>query len=547
MFHGWIAVAIGAVVSLIHVPPAAAQGISAGDRAKIGLTDLAALLGSAAPDGEGITAAQVEAPLTSGGTNYLPNAADSQLLGDTIIDKHGAGTTSTHATAVAQAFYGSNGVSPGVATIDAYNANLWIYSSFLRTNNWQAPQVTTRKVMNNSWVGSFAVGGNDGVALATDALRRIDYVVNRDKVVVVAGVNNGVTSFPQVLGNAYNVIAVGLSSGNSSPGPSTIDVAGRAKPDVVVPATSTSIGTAWVSGAAAILLETAGGNAAAAQPETIKAAMLAGATKDEFDLAGATPTTFDDWSRTTSQPLDYQYGAGELNVYNSYQILAAGQQSASMSSDVTPVGWDYADISAEGYNAYFFDIPEGYIARYLSAIATWNRDIEFTLGINYAPATLTPSLASVDLGLLRADGYGFEDVVDYSNSAIDNVEHVYQEWLLSGRYALAVVGDADTEVALAWYTRLVRLGDANCDGLVDAADYTLWADNYLSSDGTWAQGDFNLDGWVDGADYTVWADYFDFGNVSTATSAAVPEPATLMLAAIGLACLSLPWIRRRRG
>lgn len=60
-------------------------------------------------------------------------------------------------------------------------------------------------------------------------------------------------------------------------------------------------------------------------------------------------------------------------------------------------------------------------------------------------------------------------------------------------------------------------GDGNCDGRVDGADYTLWADYFGRDveDGA-ARGDFNGDGHVDGADYTVWADHYgETGPVCT--------------------------------
>ena len=52
-------------------------------------------------------------------------------------------------------------------------------------------------------------------------------------------------------------------------------------------------------------------------------------------------------------------------------------------------------------------------------------------------------------------------------------------------------------------------GDANIDRKVDGADYTIWADNFLTS-GTknFSNGDFTGDNTVDGADYTKWADNF---------------------------------------
>jgi acyl-CoA thioesterase I len=80
-------------------------------------------------------------------------------------------------------------------------------------------------------------------------------------------------------------------------------------------------------------------------------------------------------------------------------------------------------------------------------------------------------------------------------------------------------------------------GDANGDGQVSDADYTVWADNYGATDATWSMGDFSNNGNVTEADYTIWADHYGFG----AGDASVPEPTGLAVAAI--ACLSL---RRRR-
>jgi hypothetical protein len=71
-------------------------------------------------------------------------------------------------------------------------------------------------------------------------------------------------------------------------------------------------------------------------------------------------------------------------------------------------------------------------------------------------------------------------------------------------------------------------GDANGDGAVTDADYTIWADNYGTTGATSAQGDFNGDGTVTDADYTIWADNYGTGvtAAASATEASVGSAAT---------------------
>jgi hypothetical protein len=69
-------------------------------------------------------------------------------------------------------------------------------------------------------------------------------------------------------------------------------------------------------------------------------------------------------------------------------------------------------------------------------------------------------------------------------------------------------------------------GDINLDGLVDVADYDIWAANVGATNATWSQGDLNGDGLVDVADYDIWA-----ANVGATSSA--PEPATMSLLVLG--------------
>lgn len=81
-------------------------------------------------------------------------------------------------------------------------------------------------------------------------------------------------------------------------------------------------------------------------------------------------------------------------------------------------------------------------------------------------------------------------------------------------------------------------GDYNGNGIVDAADYTVWRDTLGSTDDLRANGDDigGSAGVVDQADYLVWKTNFGAHSGSGAgATAAVPEPHSVLLLCIGLA------------
>ena len=84
-------------------------------------------------------------------------------------------------------------------------------------------------------------------------------------------------------------------------------------------------------------------------------------------------------------------------------------------------------------------------------------------------------------------------------------------------------------------------GDYNGNGVVDAADYTLWQDTLGSQLDLRADG--NGDGIVDQDDYLFWNDRFG-DVVSTGSGAAVPEPTGALLFTTGV--VGLFWQRGRR-
>jgi len=88
-------------------------------------------------------------------------------------------------------------------------------------------------------------------------------------------------------------------------------------------------------------------------------------------------------------------------------------------------------------------------------------------------------------------------------------------------------------------------GDYNHNGVVDAADYVVWRDTLGQTVTTGTGADGNGNGVIDSNDYAFWRAHFGMtagSGSSTATSAAVPEPATLVMFIVGmiLMCSSRP-------
>ncbi|MGD0767798.1 MAG: autotransporter-associated beta strand repeat-containing protein [Tepidisphaeraceae bacterium] len=113
-----------------------------------------------------------------------------------------------------------------------------------------------------------------------------------------------------------------------------------------------------------------------------------------------------------------------------------------------------------------------------------------------------------------------------------------------------VSGLASGQIEVAY----TLLGDANLDGLVNAADFTILAANFNQPVTGWDQGDFNYDGLVNAADFTDLAANFNQSDSGAASSgdvaaldafaaangllSAVPEPGSaslcVLLASAGL-------------
>lgn len=418
--------------------------LSTAEKDAIGYTALQSFLGPAMPTGAGVSAATVEATDLTGA--YRVDGSDSQLSGKTFVFPSGGNTSvSSHATTVARYLLGTSSLAPGIGnstTTANYEVNNYLQSGSLRAGSSSLlPAVESRDIVNHSWVGST---GN--TTFDTEIARRMDYAIQRDDFIATIGLNNGSgTSIPNLLASSYNGLIVGLSNGNHSRGTTQINGTGRTKPDIVIPTSATSWAAPTVASAAGLLLQTArtSGGTDADRSVVIKSALLAGAARSGPDIPFV-------WTNSTAQPLDSIYGAGQLNIFQSYQIMSAGRFSASASSNASSTGWDYGTASSSSERLYFFDIST---SGTFSVALTWNVDVTATdmqpgPGVSYA---FTSSLADLNLRLYQAVGFSAGSTISSSLSTVDNVELISLPDLTAGRYAIGVTSNTNNVgYGLSW-------------------------------------------------------------------------------------------------
>lgn len=441
----------------------------------IGYDALQAQLGASTPTGTGVRVAQVEAPINdvSGGAApiFMPDPSLLDFLGKTITPVGGnpSGQYSGHATGVGVLFYGTaNSMAPGVTQIDSYEANNWINSLYIQTQGVNYGKATTSpdRVANHSWVG----GGNNSVSDGT-ILRLVDRQVTLNEFIQVVGLTNGAGTSPLLGGSAYNVIAVGVTDGvhqqGSVPVPGdSLYGAGRTVPTLVAPQGTTSGATPVVAAAAAVLVQTghAGGLTLsdgsttiagvgtiydAERSETVKAALMAGADRQTSNTStSANITDYRSAGHQTANGLDDRFGAGQVNIDNSYHILAGGEQHSAQSGghDISLFGFDYGGAfggagGSPRTASYFFN-ANGDLT--LTASLVWNLSVS-------NDATLTTTLHHLNLSLFDVTRH---TLVDTSASSLDNTQNLFLTLLLGDRYELRVTtdeaGNFSQDYALAW-------------------------------------------------------------------------------------------------
>lgn len=338
-------------------------------------------------------------------------------------------------------------MAPNIVAVDVYDTGDWQDNQGWETGD---PFIETNPLQNHSWVG---------FTLNDDAAVRMDFAVERDGFLPIAGIYNSdfgnqatPSDIPEIYGSIYNGISVGVSDGTHRAGvtPATYGP-GRTKPEIVAPNSFTSFATPYVTAAAAMLIESAGIDPDAKKQLVLKAILLAAANKSPYI----------DWDQTPLRPLDDIYGAGELDVYESYFIQQAGKQSPA--TTVKERGWNIDNLGSGNSHNYNIWVPNGFKLRNLSALITWNLPVSVALERvrgNLVNVYNAGSLANMSLSLSQQPS----GVSQTSDSLVDNIEHIWLDTsaeLSSGNYTLTVTTNSSTTYAIAWRSELYQ-------------DYSLW-------------------------------------------------------------------------
>ena len=389
--------------------------------------------------------------------------------------------------------------------------------------------------------------------------RGIESLAERYGLIVVAGIGNGSNAHDPTLYPAAgaNVIGVGVVDSvntenpttnlthfslahpeHSSFGPTTD---GRCKPDIVAPGNClaadandpnryeptgnwSSFSTPVVAGTIGLLIQKAKQDPnlnSAVSPEggncVMKAILLNSAKKLPYWHKGRLAKDDDH-----SAPLDHIQGAGMLNAVGAYKHLIAGLNKPG---DVPTTGWDLNSLqkSKNPQNIYKITLAEP-AEIILTATVAWNRHYESVYP--FEPLPEKDANLRLELWAIDPTNPNKSYLLDYSDSSVDNVEHIY--YLADAKYtnyeivvSYSDISDANQVPAtqrygLAWKTSAkqdsdnILWYDLNADGIVNESDFAVLLNNRLNSfraSENYLFGDINADGAIDANDLVILLDH----------------------------------------
>lgn len=449
----------------------------------VGYDTLREELGASLPVATGVPVMIVEAGKTNdaGEVTYAPDRLNAAFQGKKITVGEGGPQVyapfSGHATGVARRFFGLQlSVSPGIEQVSSYLVGNWFGPVFLRLGQVRPPKVTAHRVASHAWVGSAAKEVMDQAN--DDTLRRVDWLIETDELFHVVGFNGG--NKAPLLADAFNVLSVahtGFDRHRKTLALGRDYIAGRTRPHLVVPDKTPSAATGRVASVAALLvgvghadpLLSRGATANrrgdkifnAERTEIIKAVLLAGADRVTRNASGVDIVGYRvNGSNRTANGLDRRYGAGQLNIHNSYRILLAGEQDSAedhaSGGRMGLAGFDHDESFGglgDSNRQATYRFSTGSVAGYLVLSLVWNIDIRGSGGLLAFDSTAT--LYDLDMLLYEVSGDNLIGVAE-SRSRRDNSENIHLLLAPEREYVLRIQpgagqGPFEWDYGVAWW------------------------------------------------------------------------------------------------
>lgn len=247
-------------------------------------------------------------------------------------------------------------------------------------------------------------------------------------------------------------------------------------------------------------------------------------------------------------------GAGNGTIANASNLgqletgnpIAIGEDADVPRQAIAATATDFVSISNNG-DLDFFSFTVSEYSSLNAALTPLGGTFTQTGGFGSPTSFNADARSDLSFSLIAEDGTTILGTADSTDAG--EAESLSSMMLSPGTYYTRIEGAEDTIQLYMLELELSGLpGDYNQDGVVDAADFTVWRD-FLGdtvSPGTSADG--NLDGLIDGSDYQLWFDNFgtDYRGATGAAIASVPEPHSGMLLLVFTTAMAVLH-RRRRG
>ncbi len=233
--------------------------------------------------------------------------------------------------------------------------------------------------------------------------------------------------------------------------------------------------------------------------------------------------------------------AGHAHALGNAGLIIQNTATAKLQSGLTaPVQLTGLTMQGGTSPSGTFDITDNNVIVHNGNLATLTAQAKSGLnfsGTAWTGPGITSSTAAADSNAVTAVGVILND--DGAGGTL------YSTWPVGADSGGAVaVTHTDVLIKYTYY------GDADLDGVVNAGqDYDLWLTGKSGAGTGWEYGDFDYDGSINAAnDYDLWLSgkAASAGNPLGGGVQPVPEPSTLLLAALGLAGVAAT-MRRRGG